>query len=117
MKILSDYAHGILDYATVISFLLAPHVLGFGGIAAIISYALATVHLLMSLLTDMPLGAIKLIPMKLHAYVELCVAPVLIVGSFLLSVISSGTHGFFTIMGMVIFAIWLLSGYGAARRA
>src|SRR5277367_3139102 len=103
MKILSDYAHGIIDYVTVIIFLLAPHIVGFGGTAAIISCALAFIHLAMTVLTDMPLGVIKLIPMKLHSHVELCVAPVLIVGSLLLPAVSSGTHGFFVIMGGVIF--------------
>src|SRR5271154_714915 len=113
MKILSDYAHGILDYVTVVIFLLAPHLIGFSGLAAIISYSLATVHLMMSLLTDMPLGAIKLIPMKLHSYVELCVAPVLIVGSLFLPATAFNAHWFFAAMGIVIFVVWLVSGYGA----
>src|ERR1700677_3641018 len=50
------------------------------GTAALISYALAVIHLAMTVLTDMPLGVIKVIPLKLHALVELVVGPVLVVG-------------------------------------
>src|SRR5258708_17309512 len=71
MKVISDPSHGILDYLTVAIFALAPSLLGFGGVAALISYGLAGIHLAMTLLTDMPLGPVKLIPMKLHALVEM----------------------------------------------
>ncbi len=73
MKIISDTTHGILDYVTVVLFALAPSVLGLTGTAALISYALAAIHLTMTVLTDMPLGVIKIIPIKLHAFVELAV--------------------------------------------
>ena len=61
---------GILDYLTVAIFVLAPSILSLTGFAVLISYALAAIHLAMTLLTDMPLGAIKFIPMRLHALVE-----------------------------------------------
>jgi hypothetical protein len=67
MKVITDTNHGILDYVTVALFALAPSLFGFAGTAALISYALAAIHLTMTLLTDMPLGVIKIIPMKLHS--------------------------------------------------
>jgi hypothetical protein len=111
MKILSNYVHGIIDYTTVVIFLLGPQVMGFGGTAAQISYALAAIHFVMSFLTNMPLGAVKLIPMKLHSYVEFCVAPVLIGGSLLLPALASSAREFFAIMGALIFVVWLISHY------
>jgi hypothetical protein len=63
MKVISDTAHGILDYLTVAIFALAPGVLGLSGFAALVSYALAAIHLVMTLLTNMPLGVLKIIPM------------------------------------------------------
>ena len=112
MKIISDPIHGILDYLTVAIFALAPSLLGFDGVGALISYGLAVIHLAMTLLTDMPLGPVKLIPMKLHALVELIVGPVLILAALLLPAIFDGGREFFLAMGFVILADWFLSSYG-----
>ena len=71
MKIISDQMHGALDYLTVIIFALAPNLIGLTGIAAVVSYALAIIHLSMTVATMMPLGVFKIIPIKLHAIVEL----------------------------------------------
>jgi hypothetical protein len=81
MKVTSDTAHGVLDYLTVAIFALAPSILGLTGFAALVSYALAAIHLVMTLLTNMPLGVLKIIPMRLHAPVEMLVGPVLVVAA------------------------------------
>jgi hypothetical protein len=117
MKIISDTTHGILDYVTVALFALAPVVLGLTGTAALISYALAVIHLTMTVLTDMPLGVIKLIPMKLHSIVEMLVGPVLVVGALALPMLFAGGQAFFIAAGVVIFAVWLLSHYGPVAHA
>jgi hypothetical protein len=117
MKIISDTTHGILDYVTVALFALAPSVLGLTGTAALISYALAIIHLTMTVLTDMPLGIVKIIPIKLHALVELVVGPVLVVGALALPTLFAGGQAFFVAAGVVIFAVWLLSNYGSAAQA
>jgi hypothetical protein len=117
MKIISDTTHGILDYVTVILFALAPSLLGLTGTAALISYALAVIHLTMTVLTDMPLGVIKIIPLKLHALVELAVGPVLVVGALVLPSLFAGGQAFFVVVGIVIFLVWLLSNYGPAMQA
>ena len=49
----------------------------FKGGAAYLAYLLAAVHLGLTLLTDFPAGAFKLIPLRVHGWVELCVAPLL----------------------------------------
>ncbi len=98
MKVISDTAHGILDYLTVAIFALAPGILGLTGFAALVS--------------DMPLGAIKVIPMRLHALVEMLVGPVLVVATLVLPTILGEKREFFLIMGLVISVVWLLSSYG-----
>jgi len=47
--------HGILDYLTVAIFALAPGVVGLTGVASIVSYALAIIHLAMTVATKAPL--------------------------------------------------------------
>jgi hypothetical protein len=68
----------------------------------------------MTLLTDMPLGVIKTIPMKFHALVESVVGPVLAVGALAFPTLVAGGQAFFVAAGVAIFAIWLLSHYGRA---
>ena len=112
MKIISDTARDILDSLTVAIFVLAPSILGLTGFAAFVSYALAAIHLAMTLLTDMPLGAIKIIPMRLHALIEMLAGSVLLVAALALPTIFGDKREFFLIMGLVISAVWLLSSYG-----
>ena len=112
MKVISDTTHGILDYVTVAIFALAPGVLGLSGFAALVSYALAAIHLVMTVLTDMPLGVLKIIPIRLHALVEMLVGPVLVVAALVLPALLGDKREFFLVMGLVILAVWLLSSYG-----
>lgn len=110
MKIISSEAHAALDYLTVVIFALAPTVIGLTGISAIVSYVLAVVHLSMTLVTNMPFSLVKIVPMRLHALVELVVGPVLVVGGLLLE-LPTPARMFFVAMGVIIFAVWLLSSY------
>ena len=76
-KIISPKLHGLLDFFVVLAFLVAPKVFGLEGGAAYLAYLLAAVHLGLTLLTDFPAGAFKLIPLRVHGWVGLCVAPLL----------------------------------------
>ena len=75
---------------------------------------MAVIHLTMTVLTNMPLGIIKIIPIKLHAFVEMLVGPVLVLGALVLPGLFAGGQAFFVTAGVVIFAVWLLSHYGSA---
>ena len=117
MKVISDTAHGLLDYLTVAIFALAPSILGLTGFAALVSYALAAIHLVMTLLTNMPLGVVKIIPMRLHALVEMLVGPVLVVAALVLPTTLGNKREFFLVMGLMIMAVWFLSSYGRPAAA
>jgi hypothetical protein len=115
MRITSGKVHAALDYVTVIVFALAPSVIGLSGAASIISYALAVVHLAMTVVTNMPFSLLKLVPLKLHALVEAIVGPVLVIGG-LFSPFSLPARMFFIAMGAIIVAVWLLSSYGTSGK-
>ena len=117
MKFITDTNHGILDYVTVALFAVAPGLFGLAGTAALISYALAATHLTMTLLTDMPLGVIKTIPMKLDSIVEMLVGPVVMIGALCLPYLVTGGRWFFVAAGATIFLIWLLSAYSHVRQS
>ena len=110
-RFLTDRVHGVLDYGVVLIFALAPSLLGITGTAAVQSYVTAGVQLLMTLFTDMPLGVVKLIPLKVHGTVELIVGLALIAMAWTVASLESGQL-FFTLMGAIIFFVWVSSNYG-----
>lgn len=112
MKILNPRTHGYLDYVTVILFLVAPTVLGLTGIPAMLAYALAIIHLVMTLVTDFPLGVVPIIPFKFHGWVERVVGPVLIIVSFVLGFSTDlAARNFYVAMGIVIVLVGLVTDY------
>ena len=108
---ISPRAHGLLDAIVVAVFALAPSLLGLAGRAATLCYVLAGVHLAMTLLTDFPAGAARVIPFPLHGTVELIVGIVLPVLGLLL--FEDTARWFFVAMGVVILATWALTTYRA----
>ena len=69
-KPITPRLHGILDYATIAATLVAPRVLGFPKAAEQLSYGLASSYLGVSLLTDYPLAARRVIPFPAHGATE-----------------------------------------------
>jgi len=116
LKFLNDRIHGILDYGVVLVLALAPTVLGIADASAMLCYVLAVVHLAMTVLTDMPLGIVKVIPMKVHAAIELVVGLALIVVGWIFSDLLRSGQLFFTVMGAAIFFVWVASNYGDRAR-
>ncbi len=107
--------HGVLDYAVVVVFLLAPALFGLTGLAATLSYLLAGIHLLMTVLTAFPLGLASVVPFSLHGTVELVVGVVLAVLAFAL--FEGAATSFFLVMGLLILLVWALTDYRSALTA
>ena len=68
----------MIDYGSVAMMLAAPKLLGLQGPARTLSYAFAGSYLLLSALTDDPLGLKKMVPFPTHGKVELASAPALV---------------------------------------
>ena len=112
MKFISARTHGVLDYVTVIGFALAPSVLGLDGLPKWICYALAAIHLLLTLLTNFPLGAAKRIPFTLHGLIELLVSIALVFLPWVLGFADQTmARYFFVAAGGTIFVVWALTEY------
>jgi hypothetical protein len=106
--------HGAIDYLAVVIFAVAPAVIGLSGWPAALSYTLAGIHLLMTLLTDFPAGIIKAIPIVLHQWVERIVGPVLVILAFSMT---KAVRAFFAAMGIIIFAVERLTAYRSTTAA
>jgi hypothetical protein len=113
-NVIQPAVHRALDFVTVIAFAAAPSALGLSGLPAYVSYALACVHLLLTLLTRFSADGRQPLALKIHGVVEMLVGPVLLVLPFAL-----GWEGiaktFYLAAGVVILAVWALSAYGGDR--
>jgi hypothetical protein len=114
MKILGLRAHGYLDYVAVAGFLAAPSLISFAGLPAMIAYALACVHLLLTLTTAFPLGVLRLVPFTAHGAIELVVAIALALLPWLLGFSGDpAPRNFYAGAGAVLFLVWLTTDYRA----
>lgn len=112
MHVLSPRTHGYLDYLTVVLFALAPTVAGLTGLPATIAYALAGIHLLLTLVTRFPAGALRLVPFPAHGAIELVVSVALVALPWLLGFAAQPVaRSFYVAIGVVIFVVWLLTSY------
>jgi hypothetical protein len=117
MKVITLKIHGILDYVTVVAFLSIPSLFALSGTPAYLSYILASVHLLMTLLTDFQFGILKIIPMRLHKLVEAIVGPALIALPWILGFSGDVTARYVFIgAGVVILAVGTMTDYGDTDR-
>ncbi|MDD1612667.1 MAG: hypothetical protein LUQ57_05940 [Methylococcaceae bacterium] len=110
--IINPLIHGYLDYFTVVVFLLAPTLFGLSGLAGTLAYALAIIHLAMTLVTDFPLSLFKLVPFRIHGWVERIVGPVLLLMPFLLG-FEGVARVFYFLIGATIIVVGLLTDYEA----
>lgn len=117
MKILNPRVHGYLDYIAVLYLLAAPSLFGFSGLPATILYVIAAAYLVMILLTNYPLGVVKVIPFPLHGGVELLTGILFIALPWAAGFADAGTlaRNVYVATGAVLFAVWLVTDYRAAE--
>lgn len=114
MGIIPSRVHRVLDFVTVVAFASAPTLFGLVGRTATLAYALAVVHLLLTLATHFPGHGRYPVPFRAHGVIELLVGLALVAVPF----IRDWTHGariFFPAIGVVILAVWALSRYGESE--
>ncbi|HEY2580936.1 MAG TPA: hypothetical protein VGI43_03975 [Mucilaginibacter sp.] len=117
MKFISPAIHGIIDYIVVIFLLASPTVFGFTGTLSIFTYALAGIHLLMTILTDYDVGLVKVISLPLHGFIESIVGVILIALAYTLFHDNATGKLFYIIFGTVVLYTWLLTDYKGALKA
>src|SRR5262245_6934365 len=114
-KIFCDKIHGVLDYGVAVMFAAAPSQLGITGLSAELCYVLAFAQFLVTLFSDMPLGAKKLVPMRVHSFLEIMTSMLLLSIGWILPGLFESGQLFFTLMGAIIFFVWISSDYGEQK--
>lgn len=112
MKIISPRIHGILDYLTVLTLLLAPTIYVFTRTPWTVAYVLAASYLVISLLTDYPLAWKRVIPFSIHGLIELVSVPVLFGLPWLLGFNEDyAARNFFIALAVITLFVWLLTDF------
>ena len=110
MGIIPPNVHRLLDFVAVVAFVLAPTLFHLHGNTVILAYALAVIHLAMTLATQFPGAPRRPIPYHVHGYVEFAVGVLLIALPFVRHW-TFGARQFFPAIGIVIVVIWALTRY------
>ncbi|WP_046246927.1 SPW repeat domain-containing protein [Hymenobacter terrenus] len=118
MKAISPTLHGVLDYGTCAFFALAPSLFNLQGTYATVCYVLAAGYLVISLLTNMPLGAMRVIPFPVHGKLELVSGLVLIASPWLFGFANDNetARNLFAGAGIVFLLVYFLTDWYAQTR-
>jgi hypothetical protein len=108
--IISPSVHRILDFVVVLLFALAPTVFHLHGNTMYAAYALAAIHLVLTLMTHFPGRTGGSVPFHVHGMVELVVGVVLVA----VPLVRHWTYGartFYLAIGALILVVWALTRY------
>lgn len=111
--------HGVLDYATCAFFALAPSLFNLQGTYATVCYVLAGGYLVISLLTNMPLGVARVIPFPVHGKLELVSGLVFIASPWLFGFANDNetARNLFVAAGVVFLIVYFLTDWVGNTRS
>lgn len=110
MGILPPNVHRILDYLAVIVFALAPMLFHLTGNTKMLAWALAAIHLVVTLATQFPGSARRPLPYSAHGIIELLVGLALVCVP-LIRHWTFGARQFYPAMGVALLVIWAITRY------
>jgi len=111
MNLLPASVHRSLDMLAIIIFLAAPVLLGLSGIPAMLSYALAAIHLIVTLATKFPDTGHRPLSLRVHGGIELIVGIILIALPWLAHW-DGNARPYYMTVGVVLVIVWAVSNYG-----
>ncbi|MDF2430484.1 MAG: hypothetical protein JWP44_115 [Mucilaginibacter sp.] len=111
MKFILPKNHGIINYLLAVILLASPSLFGFTGLLAIFTYAIGTLHLVITLLTDYSVGLVKVIPFHVQGSIEFLLGILLIALAYLLFTNNAEGKLYYIIFGTVILLTWLFTDY------
>lgn len=115
MKI-NSVTHGLLDYLVVVFLAASPKLFHLPEITSMFTYALAGVHLLLTILTNFKFGLIKIIPFRIHGIIELLVSLSLVgVAFYFGSIENELARNFYLCFAGAVFLTWILTDYNSNK--
>ena len=112
MKMINSKIHGFLDYGLAAVFLIGPSILNFSAPMAQISYSFGIVALAVGILTDFPLGLVKVIPFRVHGKIDLVLSVMAVLIPWLMNFAHIvEARNFFVVLGLCWLIVWALTDY------
>lgn len=108
LRFLSPTLHGLLDYLAAGALIVLPMLLGLSGVGLWLSVAGGAGLIGYSLLTDYPLGRVKLVPFNLHLMLDLGAAIAFVVAPFILG-FDEFTSAYYFVMAAGVVAVVVFS--------
>ena len=115
MRFISPQIHGIIDILVVIFLLVSPSFFTFTELVIRFTYALAVVHLLLTLLTAYDIGILKIIPLPLHGLIEFFVSILLIVLAYTWFRHDVTGKLYYILFGTEVLLTWFCTDYGVGK--
>jgi hypothetical protein len=112
-KVVPVMVHGIIDYVVGVILLIAPFILGFSNetVPTVISMVIGALVIIVSLLTDYPLSAAKLIPVRIHSAADYLVGILLIILPLILYIGVTTALVLHLVLGIAAIVVSLITNY------
>ena len=115
---LNSKIHGIIDYGVVLFLWISPSIFSLPSTTSLFTYILGGVHLTLTLLTNFEMGIIRVIPLKIHGWIELIVAISLVGAAFYLGNLDGDlARNYYLGFSAAVFGTWLLTDYQGVHLA
>ena len=112
LPLIGPRLHGWLDDLVALLYVAGALLLGLHGLALVVALGGAAVHFTLTRLTNYPQGTLKLIPFRVHAFIELAEGIAVLAATWLLlHDLPALERGFLTVMGLSQFGAFALSDY------
>ncbi len=114
LNLLPARVHGFADYGSAFVLIVVALIVGGSGTAVGTGVVLGAVLLVVSVLTDYPLGLVRVIPFVVHSAGDYLGAAGLIAAPFVLGFNDSdgGLTAFYIVMGVALVGVSLVTDYG-----
>lgn len=117
MKPIAARQHGILDYSLGVFLLISPWLFGFhdaSTMATLTMVVVGMVVLLLSAMTDYPLGLLKVVPFQIHGIIESAGAMVLLASPWIMGFsYMPAARNIAVIVSIAWFGVIALTNYSA----
>jgi hypothetical protein len=113
VRFLPAWFHAIADYAVGITLIVVAVAVGGSSAAVATGVVVGAVVLLVSMLTQYPLGVAKVLPFTVHSAGDYLAAALLVIAPFALGFTDTdgGLSAFYVIAGVAVLAVSLVTNY------
>jgi hypothetical protein len=115
MKLISPKLHGIIDYFLIIFLYASPTFFAMQKDVATYVYLLATAQLILTIITDYSFGMFRMVPLKVHQFIELAISLGMIIAAFTLFQYDERTQPYFAALGIFWLIVVVFTDYTKKR--